>query len=72
MGVNVWKGMQTKYSGKPVVLLARYRQELCDFLNSTSKIDVCACLCQPFEMDDLLRLSERIGVIKPQNMLAVK
>lgn len=69
-GVDVLKEIQTKYPGKPVLMMTGYRQEMGRSIEQAQKIGVYTCLYKPFELDDLFRLIEEIRIGKLKNLLA--
>lgn len=68
-GADVMKDIQSRYPGKPVVLMTGYRKEMAGAIEQASKIGAYTCLYKPFEMDALLKLIEEIRLKKLQNML---
>lgn len=69
-GVDVLKEIRAKYSGKPVVLVTGYRQEMAESIEKGSKIGAYTCLYKPLEMEALFRLIDEIRLKKLQNLLA--
>jgi len=68
-GVEVMKEIQTKYPGKPVLLMTGYRHEMGASIVEACKSGAHTCLYKPFEMDDLFQIIEEIRIKKLQNLL---
>jgi len=69
-GVDVLKAIQSKYPGKPVLMMTGCRQEMGSSIEQAYKAGVYTCLYKPFELDDLFRLIEEIRIVKLKNLLA--
>ncbi|OYY74073.1 MAG: response regulator [Gammaproteobacteria bacterium 28-57-27] len=69
-GVDVLKDIQTKYPGKPVILVTGYREEMASSIEKARKIGAYTCLYKPLELDALFELIEEIRVKKLQSLLA--
>lgn len=68
-GLDVLRDIQTKYPGKPVVLVTGYREEMAGSIEKARQIGAYTCLYKPLEMDALFQLIEEIRVKKLKNVL---